>query len=350
MCTRVFSNQPGSVFTTGRNMDWNKNLPTQIYMLPKGALRKSMNDGTNTTCRAFTWESQYDSVVAMVVEDGVFSSADGMNSEGLAANVLYQSESQYAEGQKGAKGLDVLRWVQYVLDNCATVAEVVEEFENNKIVLVPAKVPGDGDDPADADLQLSVSDRSGDSAILEVLNGENVINRSREYRIMTNDPNYATQITLNDFWTWQWNTELNKHPSNTLPGSPFSPDRFARAAYYINHVQTFNTEREAVAQNLSILAASSVPQGYRVLNSEGEEEPNISTTLWSAVSVPRSKTYYFHDSTTPNIFWVKLTDLSKTPKGMCLHLPPNDGVIMAYTGLANDDLKLTGDPFSVVAK
>ena len=47
-----------------------------------------------------------------------------------------------------------------------------------------------------ANVHLAIEDASGDSAVIEFVNGKQVVHHGREYRIMTNDPPYDQQLAL----------------------------------------------------------------------------------------------------------------------------------------------------------
>ncbi len=73
-----------------------------------------------------------------------------------------------------------------------------------------------------ASAHLSLSDRTGDSAIFEYIDGELVIHHGREYKVMINSPPFDGQIPLNAYW--------NEIGGLTfLPGTNRASDRFALA-------------------------------------------------------------------------------------------------------------------------
>ncbi len=78
------------------------------------------------------WTSKYGSVVVSAFEA---ATVDGMNDQGLAANLLYLAESQYpkASAQDKRPTLCVSAWAQYVLDNYATVAEAVKALRREPL-------------------------------------------------------------------------------------------------------------------------------------------------------------------------------------------------------------------------
>lgn len=346
MCTRVFNNFNLEFLATARNMDWEVELPTSLFVFKKG-LSKT---GTATpSTNSLRWTSDYDSVVSMVgTSEAGYATSDGINSQGLVANVLYDSNANYGKTNPDDKQLDVLRWAQFVLDTCSMVEDVVALFSSDakeKIQLVGSKVPAS---PKPATLHLSVSDKSGDSAILEAVDSGYKIYHNTSYRVMTNEPSYETQLLLNNYWLWQWSTE-NKFPSHTIPGGPFPSDRFERASFYLNHLEEPSTMKEALTQAKSVVANASVPVAFNCqVNSDS---PNVAQTLWSTISDHNHQKYYFANARTPDVMWIALNTIGSLPPASKLDVVIQKGndifENVSMNGLVNDCLKVTSDPFSV---
>lgn len=73
-------------------------------------------------------------------------------------------------------------------------------------------------------VHLSLSDPSGDNAILEYIDGELVIHHDPSYTVMTNDPIFEQQLAIADYW--------KEIPGKIfLPGTNRAADRFVRASY-----------------------------------------------------------------------------------------------------------------------
>lgn len=72
-------------------------------------------------------------------------------------------------------------WLQYLLDQAATVAEALALMEN--IQLLKIHVRGH-----DANIHVALEDVGGDSAVIEVADGRPVVHHGRQYTLMTNDP------------------------------------------------------------------------------------------------------------------------------------------------------------------
>ena len=215
-CTRVlYTASDGSVLT-GRSMDWAEDMRSNLWAFPRGMERNGAG-GSHTP----RWRSRYGSVVVSGYDLGT---ADGMNEKGLVANLLYLAESDYGSAN-GKPVLSISLWAQYVLDQFATVQEAIAHLRTQPFRVVAPKLPnGQG-----AQLHLSLSDATGDSAILEYINGNLVIHHGRQYTVMTNSPNFDQQLALNSYWQSVGGMAF-------LPGTNRAADRFARASFLLKAI------------------------------------------------------------------------------------------------------------------
>lgn len=284
-CTRAVYFGEGMQTVTGRSMDWVEDMQTNLWVFPRGMKRDGgLGKGS------LEWTSKYGSVVASVYEGG---SADGMNEKGLVANLLYLAESEYPAAGDKRPGVCITAWAQYLLDNFATVNDAVAEVEKDAFRVVPVVAPNG----MSGTVHLSISDPSGDSAILEYVQGKLMIHHSKEYQVMTNSPIYDKQLAINEYWE-----EFDG--AVMLPGTVRAADRFARANYYINHCLQTSDAREAVAAVFSVMRNVSVPRGIRKKGA-----PNLSSTLWRTVSDQKNRVYYYEDTNSPGAIWVKLDEI-----------------------------------------
>ncbi len=218
-------------------------------------------------------------------------------------------------------------------------------WDSTDIVITPAMVPGE---ETGADLHMSLSDRKGNSAIIEIKGGQFKIHQNEKYRVMTNDPFYDQQLIIDKYWQWQWDMKEggNKHASQTLPGTPFSDARFATASYYINHLDkdATQTSDDVVAQMFSIIYNASVPIGYA---SPNPGEPNVSSTLWSTVADHNRLNYYFKDTLTPNIFWTELEGFLDAEDNYLLPMKSDCCQQKYYAGCVNDKMVKARDFYHI---
>ncbi len=69
---------------------------------------------------------------------------DGINEVGLGAHLLWLTEADYGEFDAQRPALSLSVWLQYVLDNFATVAEAVSWFDTSKVQIVGQSEPHSG--------------------------------------------------------------------------------------------------------------------------------------------------------------------------------------------------------------
>lgn len=286
-CSRaVYFGKAGQT-VTGRTMDWFvSDMDTNMWLYPRGLER------TSNTKTPLKWKSKYGSVVTTIYEG---AAADGMNEKGLVANMLYLAEAKYPEAKADDKRptLPISAWAQYLLDNYATTAEAVESLRKEEFRMVPILAPTG--EPGT--VHLAISDESGDSAIFEYIDGKLVIHHGRQYQVMTNSPIFSEQIPLAAYWK-------SIGGETMLPGTNRATDRFARASYYINEATQTDDARKAVATVFSVMRNVSVPIGIKVPG-----KPNIADTLWLTVSDQKNKVYYYQDTNSPSMLWIKLNQL-----------------------------------------
>ena len=311
-CTRAVYLGPEETVITVRSMDWQSDLHSNLWAFPRSMQREGAAGP-----KSIRWTSKYGSVVTAAFEA---ATADGMNDQGLVANLLYLAESEYVQPTPDDKRLPlgISAWTQYVLDNYATVAEAVTGLSAEPFYVVPTLTP-DGKPGA---LHLAISDASGDSAIFEYLGGKLVIHHGRQYQVMTNSPVYDQQLALNRYWEQIGGTTM-------LPGTNRAADRFVRASFYINAVPKTADNREAIASAFSVIRNVSVPLG---ISTPGQ--PNISSTLWRTVSDHKNHRYYFESTRSPNVFWVNLADLDLSPGATPKRLTLTDGALFAGNAAA----------------
>lgn len=320
-CTRVVYKGPNETIITARSMDWRDEIPANLWVFPRGIKRSGEVGPTS-----IQWTSKYGSVVASAWD---IATADGMNEKGLVANVLWLAESKYPafNPKSGEKGLTIAAWAQYVLDNFATVNEAVAVLQQEKFVVVSDVIPGTDKFTT---LHLSISDKTGDNAIFEYIDGKLMIHHDPSYTVMTNSPVFDQQLALNAYWQGIPGTIM-------LPGTNRAADRYVRASYYINAIPQTDNTRNSLASVFSVIRNCSVPYGI-----SSPSEPNISSTRWRSVSDHKNLTYYFETVNAPSAFWIDLKTLDFSKQGKVLKLAVDGNFNLA--GLSNEQL-VPKEPF-----
>ncbi len=309
VCTRVLWNSNDLAVLTGRSMDWPESTEPLIAAFPRGRKRDggALAGVDVVGGNALRWTSRYASLVTTVYGLG---GIDGFNEKGLAAHGLYLKSTNYGVRDPAKPGLHAGMWLQYLLDQSASVSEALTLMDGLDIVMVGAH-------GHDATIHLALEDATGDSAIIEFDHGTPVVHHGREYTLMTNDPTYDEQLALlsaQDF----------SHPSKEmpLPGNVNAVDRFQRAAYYSALLPTPQDSRQAVAGVMAIMRNVSVPFGAPY------GEFGVYNTEYRTVCDLTNKTYFFELTTSPNTIWMQFDKLDLPDGGDPLIVDPYDDTMV----------------------
>lgn len=289
-CTRIVSETGNKSFITGRSMDWmDASAQTALWVFPRGMKR----DGTVGT-NPIKWTAKYGSIAVSFYDVGT---ADGMNEKGLVTNLLYLKEAEWGDATKAGKPtLTAGAWAQYFLDNYATVEEAVAAMANPPFAIIAPTLPNG----SAAGLHLSLSDSTGDSAILEYINGKLVIHHGSKYKVMTNSPTFDQQLALNAYWELVGGNSF-------LPGTINAADRFVRASYTLSLSPKYKDPELALASVFSQIRAVSVPLGITDPN-----RPNLAMTLWRTFADHKTKIYYFESAVFPAVSWIDMNKVDLT--------------------------------------
>ena len=132
MCTRAVYSGTNGMVATGRSMDWKTEMHSNIWAFPRG-MERNGETGENS----LRWTSRYGSVVTSAFE---IASTDGINEKGLVANLLWLPDTQYPARDKSKPGLTIAAWVQYMLDNFATVEEAVSYIKEDSFQVLSVTI------------------------------------------------------------------------------------------------------------------------------------------------------------------------------------------------------------------
>lgn len=298
-CTTIFYNtKPYQVVARSTDL-YVSDLPL-IKAQPRGQNRNG-EAGKNS----LAWKSKYGSVVVTAFR--TYAVSDGINEKGLAAHLLYLSGTKYpANNDKAA--ISNLMWAQYILDNYTTVNEALKDASSLQIV--ETKVNG-----KTWPIHLALEDATGDSAIIEFVNGKMVVYHGAQYRIMTNEPAYNIQLTN----LKRYQGFGGKLP---LPGDPDPLSRFVRASAFLKTLTVPHNDLESIAGVLSVMRTVMVPFG--AVDTSGNKTEDAWATRWVSVADMNNKIYYFNSTTTPNIIWIDLNKVNFSEGSPTLTIDPNN--------------------------
>ena len=315
-------------------MDWTEDLRSNLWVFPRGIKRDGL-----AAKNSLTWTAKYGSVGVSGYDVGT---TDGMNEKGFSGNMLWLAESEFGKRDEGRPGLCVSQWLQFCLDNFATVDEAVTYFQAHDVQILWASAGDSFKKPLT--VHLALGDRTGDSAVIEYVGSKAKIFHGVQARVMTNSPTFDKQLE-----------GLKKYKGfggeEELPGSVKAADRFVRAAFYVGRLPEPKNQRQGVAGVLSVMRNVAQPFGtskadepntsqtiWRTLRmkwlpepknqrqgvagvlsvmrnvaqpfgTSKADEPNTSQTIWRTVADLTNGVYYFESTTSPNIVWVKLNGL-----------------------------------------
>lgn len=174
-CT-TFCFMQDNAWIYGRNYDWH--TEHCLIMINKRGVAKTALTQDNPA----QWTSKYGSITFN--QYGREFPLGGMNEAGLIMEVLWLDQTKYPEPDQ-RQAASALQWVQYQLDNCSTVEEVVAN--DGTIRILGRSTP----------LHFLACDRSGNAAAIEFLDGKMVVHTGSDlpYSALTNST-YASSTRL----------------------------------------------------------------------------------------------------------------------------------------------------------
>jgi len=200
-CT-TFCMTKGQQSFFGKNYDWM--VPDGLVMVNKRGVAKTSSIEPREG-RPAKWTSRYGSLTFN--QYGREFPSGGMNEPGLAIELMWLDDTQYP-APDGRPAVECLEWIQYQLDNYATVAEVVRHAGDVRI-------------SSDAKIHFLVCDKGGSCATVELLGGKPVVHTGADLpaKALANHT-YEKSLRFR---------EANKGDAAALHGRG-SLQRFARAA------------------------------------------------------------------------------------------------------------------------
>ncbi len=261
----VLDNDGHGIF--GANFDHTWTDEGLVFVNKRGVSKHSVSGGDINN--RVHWTSRYASVSFNLV--GYEYAWGGMNEAGLSISTMSLAEtSQPPPDHRPA--LDNGEWVQYLLDTCATVEEVIATDAHVRILTVDHYLVGDG---------------SGNAATIEFLNGRMVVHMASDLPVAA-----LTNNTYEDlFGIWQW---LSAH--GNYGGLASSFQRFCLAA---DRVEGFRpvSDREAI------------DYAFDTLNEVRGERFSASPTNWSLVFDTKNLRAYFTTRRNRHLRWVDLRNI-----------------------------------------
>ncbi len=285
-CSRILLNRIGKTVVVTRTMDCRIDDSPELWLCPRG-----MQVDGGTEKNSLSWISKYGSLLIKAWnKEAIF---DGINEHGLSVNLLYLGATEY-EPEDDRPTVSTAVWIRYFLDNFKTVKEAVANLDDFRLVSV--KIYGDL-----YPLHIALSDATGDSAIVEYINGKLTVHHGPEYVVMTNDPIYSEQLK---------NMQNYEGLGGTLPlpGSISSKDRFVRANYFLQYLPVANSAVEAVAYAFDSIY--NVSRSYSIRTHSANPNYEKHPTWWVTVADLTNKVYYFRYTKKIHTIWFDMKHLN----------------------------------------
>lgn len=300
-CTTVFANDKGVNKVVARTMDLFISDTPMIVAQPRGQAHTGAAGE-----HSIHWKSKYGSLVVTAFHTSTVS--DGINEKGLSAHLLYLTGSEYTSSESNTAKLSNALWAQYILDNFATVDEAIKGTRN--LQLVATKVHG-----RTWPIHLAMEDASGDSAVIEYIQGQEKIYHGSQYRVMTNEPAYNIQLAnLKNYQGFGG--------KRSLPGDSDPLSRFVRVATYLKTLPESTSEIDALAYIFSVIRSAMVPFG--AIDTSGNNTEDAWPTRWVTVADVTNKVYFFNSTSAPNIIWFDLNKINFSENAPIVSIDPVD--------------------------
>lgn len=278
-----------------RTLDWETSDEPRLWVLPRGTARSGVaGEGS------VEWASRCGS---LTMQGWGSVTTEGINEAGLSARVLYLEAAAW-EAPDARPGLANLLWAQYAVDNFATVAEALAGLADVRVVSMPMR-------GAHLGAHLLIEDPSGDSALIEMIDGVATVHHGREFDVVANDPPYDEQVAGLARYR-PWGGDLG------IPGDIVSEERFVRATYYLSHLPQPADDAEAVAGVIGVARNCQVPYGAP------DNRFDTYPTWWTSVTDLTERAYYFQSTRAPNVVWIELGQLDFSAGAPVRALDPRD--------------------------
>jgi penicillin V acylase-like amidase (Ntn superfamily) len=224
----------------GRNYDWN--FDDALVLVNKRGCTKTSTNRPKENGQKVAWTAKYGSITFN--QYGRELPMGGMNEVGLVVEAMALSDTRYPEPDDRPYLGSASQWRQYLLDTCATVAEVVA---SDKKIRISNKSSGPG-------THVLVLDKTGGSAAVEFLDGRMKVHTGKDLpvAVLTNDTYAKSLRCLQD---------------NSLPffDAYRSINRFITAAKRNQRCQAETTDQLVEFAFVTLAAVASARTQWRIV-------------------------------------------------------------------------------------
>jgi penicillin V acylase-like amidase (Ntn superfamily) len=191
-CTTFLINYNGQL-VFGRNYDWVSGNG-MVCTNQRGLAKTSMKNQDGTT---ISWTSKYGSITFN--QFGREFPTGGMNEQGLVVELMWLDGTIYPPAADKRPSIGVLQWIQYQLDNCISIEEVIATDARLRITATGTP------------LHYLIVDAKGQAATIEFLKGKMVVHKGDQlpFPVLTNHT-YDQSVNSKNKGTWSGDNSLER--------------------------------------------------------------------------------------------------------------------------------------------
>jgi choloylglycine hydrolase len=303
-CTSFLLKAENGDVVYGRTLEFALPLHSQVIVMPRGFLNKSMGPDGKTE-NGMTYTAKYAATGMNGLALPVI--VDGINEKGLAAGMFFfpglAGFQDVADADAGSS-IASYELVNYILTQFATVDEVKAGVPKIKVSNSPLAVFKGA-----APVHYSVHDAAGNSVAIEYIDGQLHVT-DNPTSVMTNAPSFQWHL---DSLSWfatstpapvapfkingtsfpQWSTGGGQVAQ---PGDYSSPSRFIRAAYLVASAPVFKDAAAGLPLAFHLLNQFDIPPGAIQTVAGGSAGGGVAgyeVTEWTVSADLRNGTYQF---------------------------------------------------------
>ena len=311
-CTDFLLETKDGAYINGRSMEFAIDLQTTFRI---HARNENLSSKAPNGSKGIQWTSKYGYISATAFGKPLV--VDGLNEAGLSFGALWLPKTQYQniETDESDKALDFAYFGDWVLGNFSTIAEVKEALKEIRVwghPVAPLK-----DTPP---LHISLHDATGNSLVIEFINGEMKI-YDNPIGVLTNYPPFDWQlINLQNYIKL---TGVNAEPITIggvvigqtgqgsgllgIPGDWTPPSRFVRITTLKRFALQASTAEEGVNLVCHLLNNVDIPLGT-IRNKENDIKPG-DYTQWIVIKDLTNQVVYFRSYQGLNLKAINLKKL-----------------------------------------
>lgn len=248
----TFQLQHGKRLVVGKNFDWHTDIG-MVIINKRNAAKAALLASPEKPAQ---WVSKYGSITFnQVGREFPFS---GINEAGLIVEIMWLDETKYPAADERA-AIGELQWIQYQLDNCSSVNEVIK---SDAVIRISRANP----------VHYLVGDRHGKVVTIEFIDGKLVYHTADKLPVkaLTND-------------TYKKSLEYLKTHEGFGGQQKFSftSDSLDRFATVVKKIKDYRSQRQP--------STPIVEYAFDILSSVSQGK----VTVWSIVyDVPHSRIYF----------------------------------------------------------